>query len=163
MVTEEQRKSGSKFGKQGGRPRIKKGITNAECLNGEPYGMAATEYNEYLTFLDSPQSAPLYPSRITGKSKSVNEKDKRKYKNRTKSMRKDFKKKCSNYTVENGVLFRFVKFYSSQQDCGESRKGTIYKARVPRQGEVNEELFRQFHHDKGHIGQRQGRETLRQH
>ena len=163
MVTEEQRKLGSKFGKQGVRSRIKTGISNAELLNGVPYGMAATEYDEYVTFLDSPQSAPLYPSRMSGKSNSVNEKDKRKYQNRMKSMRKDFKKKCSNYTVENGVLFRFVKFCSSQQDCRESGKGTIYKACVARKGEVNEELFRLFHHVKGHIGQRQGRETLRQH
>ena len=83
--------------------------------------------------------------------------------NRKKYQRRAFQLKCSRYTVEGSILFRFVKFGTEKKVGVLEDGGMVYKARVAKQGEVNETLFRQFHHEKGHIGQRQGRETLRQH
>ena len=44
-------KLGSKYGDRGGRPSSK----------GKPLGMATIEYDEIVAFLNSKQSAPIYP------------------------------------------------------------------------------------------------------
>ena len=164
MSKQGRKSSGSTNGNKGGRPASKKGGTNAQVLNGKPYGMDALEYQEIVEFLKSPQSSPRYPSSIRGGSSRVDTPEERKHHTRKKNRRKEFKRKCSHYTVEDNVLYRFVQFGSSKSQASEKDKGTmIYKARVARRGEVNEVLFKQFHDEKGHIGQRQGRETLRQH
>ena len=52
-------KLGAKYGKQGGRPSSK----------GDILGMATVEYNEIVALLISPQSSPVYPSRMVVKYK----------------------------------------------------------------------------------------------
>ena len=52
-------KLGAKYGKRGGRPSSK----------GELLGMATVEYNEIVALLISPQSSPVYPSRMVVKCK----------------------------------------------------------------------------------------------
>ena len=52
-------KLGAKYGKRGGRPSSK----------GELLGMATVEYNEIVALLISPQSSPVYPSRMVVKYK----------------------------------------------------------------------------------------------
>ena len=95
--------------------------------------------------------------------KKDNPTEKRKY-SKLKSKRKDYRKKCMLYTVEESILYRFVKFGRFKADKDKaSSEGMTYKARVAKRGQVNATLFRQFHHEKGHTGMRQGRETLRQH
>ena len=80
------------------------------------------------------------------------------------SVRKEFRKTCSNYTVKDSALYRYVKFCTTKkQSDKEPNEGIMYEARVATCDDVNDALFRQFHHEKGHIGQRQDKETLRQH
>ena len=54
-------KLGAKYGKRGGRPSSK----------GELLGMATVKYNEIVAFLNSPQSSPVYPSRMVVKYKKT--------------------------------------------------------------------------------------------
>ena len=83
---------------------------------------------------------------------------------RKKSNMSDFRKRCAKYTVENSVLYRYVKFGTAKKESDkESSEGIMYNARVARCEDVNDDMFREFHHDKGHTGQWQGRETLRRH
>ena len=125
--------------------------------------MNTVKYEEIVAFLNSPCSAPEYPQRIqngSSRCKSGKEKDA----NRRKSNRKDFRRRCSKYTVKASVLYRFVNLGTAKkQQDKEATEDIIFKVRVARCEDVNEELFKQFHHNKGHIGQRQGRETLRRH
>ena len=144
-------------------PIGKKLVTNANLFKGQPYGMKLSEYQEIVQFLNSPQSAPCYPERMSGGSSNSAGGNKKKLRCRMKNKRRGFKSKCSKYTVEKGVLYRLVKFASAKDTTMPESTGMIYRARVAKQGEVNESLFKQFHDEKGHIGQRQGRETLRQH
>ena len=125
--------------------------------------MNTVEYEEIVALLNSPCSAPEYPQRMRGGSSRC-ESGKKKEANRRKSNRKDFRRRCSKYTVKTSVLYRFVKFGTAKkQPDKEANEGIIFEVRVARCEDVNEDLFKQFHHDKGHIGQRQGRETLRRH
>ena len=55
------------YGKLGGR-KSKSGVVDHELYYNEPYGMPVNEYNEILTFLNSPQSNPVYPDRMVGGS-----------------------------------------------------------------------------------------------
>ena len=149
---------GSSFGKLGGKPKNSPGITNATLFHGEPYGMKVDKYQEMVTFLESPQSAPIYPKNIAGGS------SKSKVGKKNNSGRKEFRKKCLKYTVIDSVLYRTVSFCGTRTNPGECKdKELCYRARVAKRGEVTYDLFKQFHHDKGHVGYRQGRETLRQH
>ena len=57
-----------------------------------------------------------------------------------------------------------MKYGSAKEKAeGETNEGMLFEVRVAKRGQVNDDLFKEFHHDKGHIGQRQGRETLRRH
>ena len=117
--------------------------------------MSDTEYSDLVTFLDSPQSNPVYPIGM----RTCPKKDKHR-----KKKRQRFRDKCSKFTVEDKILYRFVNFGSSKvKTQNESLQGILVRVRVAKQVDVNYDLFKQFHHDKGHIGQRQGRETLRRH
>ena len=149
---------GSSFGKLGGKPKNGPGVTNSELFHGEPYGMKVDEYQEMVTFLESPQSAPIYPKSIAGgSSKSKDGK-------KNKSSRKEFRKKCNRYTVVDSDLYRAVLFCGARTNPISCKDEELcYRSRVAKRGEVNYDLFKQFHHDKGHIRYRQGRETLRQH
>ena len=149
---------GFKFGKLGGRPKGK--IKSAQ----QPYGMDTTKYNEIVQLLTSPKGAPVYPKRMRGGSSRLKTGEKKRDSNRKKSNRKDFRKRCAKYTVEKSVLYRYVKFGTAKKESDkESSEGIMYKVRVARREDVNDDMFREFHHEKGHIGQRQGRETLRRH
>ena len=134
-------KLGSKYGDRGGRPSSK----------GKPLGMATIEYDEIVAFLNSKQSAPIYPSRMVGgSSRSKIAKEKQKY-SRNKNKRKEFRKKCTKFTVHDGILHRLVKFASEKKKKeGEENDGIMFKARVAKRGEVNDDLFYEFHNEKGH-------------
>ena len=68
------------------------------------------------------------------------------------------------FTVDDDELDRLVKFGSAKKKPeGKTDEGMLLKVRVAKRGQVNDDLFKQFHHEKGHIGQRQGRETIRRH
>ena len=130
----------------------------------EPYGMSDTEYSEIVAFLDSPQADPVYPIRMRGTLLSSGSGPKKCKYCKNKNKRKRFRIKCFKFTVEDGVLYRFMKFGSSKDNTEDgSDQGLLVRIGVAKQGDVNEDLFKQFHHDKGHIGQRQGRETIRRH
>ena len=53
---------GSPFGAQGGRPSGK------DQSSEQPLGMNTTKYEDIVSFLNSPQAAPLYPERMQGGS-----------------------------------------------------------------------------------------------
>ena len=105
---------GSKFGKLGGRPSNKN----------KRYGLASSEYKEIVAFLLSNQSKPIYPIRMRGgSSRSESKTEKRKY-SQNKDKRKEFREKCSKFTVEDGVLYPYVKFGSaSKKTEDESNEG----------------------------------------
>ena len=93
-------KRGGRYGKRGGRPSSK----------GQPLGMATPEYDEIIAFLNSQQSAPVYPSRMVGgSSRSTAAKKMRKY-SRNKNKRKDFRKKCKKFTIIWRGFLIFVGF-----------------------------------------------------
>ena len=72
-------KLGAKYGKRGVRPSSK----------GELHGMATVEYNEIVAFLNSPQSSPVYPSRMVGGPSNATDKmEMRKY-SRNKGKKKE--------------------------------------------------------------------------
>ena len=55
--------------KIGGRPRITNvGVTNTALYHGEPYGMTINDYNDIVTYLQSPELARIYPKRMRGGS-----------------------------------------------------------------------------------------------
>ena len=47
MLTAHYGKLGAKFGKKGGRPKIKEGLTDSEHLHGQEYGMDEVEFILY--------------------------------------------------------------------------------------------------------------------
>ena len=64
--------------------------------------------------------------------------------------------------MEKSVLSRTVKFWRAKSNQAAGKDGGMsYSARVAKRGEVSYELFKDIHHDKGNIGQHQGRKTLR--
>ena len=70
MLTADYGKLGAKFGKKGGRPKIKEGLTDSEHLHGQEYGMDEVEYKEIVDFSQSLKmpTRPVYPKRMRGAS-----------------------------------------------------------------------------------------------
>ena len=70
MLTADYGKLGGKFGKKGGRPKIKEGLTDAEHLHGQEYGMDEVEYKEIVDFIQSLEkpTRSVYPKRMRGGS-----------------------------------------------------------------------------------------------